>query len=309
VLPAVFPALIAWGAGVIEALQAASTPVLDALFTGVTLLGQEPLFLLLAPILFWCVGKRFGLRVAGLVVATLCVNEALKAWVAEPRPFLVHAAIQAKVLARGYSFPSGHAQLSATVWPVLAARAGRRWFTALAGVLIAAVAFSRVYLGVHYPHDVAAGIVVGLLVAALAMAAEARLRPLLGPRRAEALLVLGIAGAAALLAALIERDVLLVLGGALGASGGWLLEERLLAARLVRGPRACAARILLGGTLLGAAYLAIDRWAGPGALALPLYALLGGAATLGVPWLFVRLGLMTADRGAPCSPLGQRGSP
>lgn len=161
----------------------------------------------------------------------------------------------------------------------------------------------------HYPHDVAVGIVVGLLIAALAMAAEARLCPLLGPRHAETLLVLGIAGAAALLAALIERDVLLVLGGALGASGGWLLEERLLAARLVRGPRPCAARILLGGTLLGAAYLAIDRWAGAGALALPLYAPLGCAATLGVPWLFVRLGLMAADRGAPCSPLGQRGSP
>ena len=65
----------------------------------------------------------------------------------------------------GYSFPSGHALVSCVYFGTLAVFAaaksegrGRRWlFYALAAVLIAAIGYSRIYLGVHYASDVLAG--------------------------------------------------------------------------------------------------------------------------------------------------------
>jgi membrane-associated phospholipid phosphatase len=73
--------------------------------------------------------------------------------------------------AHGYSFPSGHAMGSTVVFGALAylgARMLRSWrwkaaVIALAIVLVVAVALSRVYLGVHWMSDIAAGVSAGLL--------------------------------------------------------------------------------------------------------------------------------------------------
>ena len=79
-----------------------------------------------------------------------------------PRPPLHH--LQA---ASNWSFPSGHATTSsafylalALVLPAATLRSRLLAVTA-ATVLVAGIAFSRVYLAVHYPTDVAGGIVLG----------------------------------------------------------------------------------------------------------------------------------------------------
>jgi undecaprenyl-diphosphatase len=70
--------------------------------------------------------------------------------------------------APGYSFPSGHA-FNATViatalvfllWPDLG-RVGHRVSTAVAAVGVVVVGLDRIFLGVHFPSDVIAGIVLG----------------------------------------------------------------------------------------------------------------------------------------------------
>jgi len=82
----------------------------------------------------------------------------------------------------GSSFPSGHAATSAAGAVVLAYLLGR-WGLWL-GILAAAVCYSRVYIGVHYPLDVLAGALVGALVGLAAVALVRRLRPTSGgPRR------------------------------------------------------------------------------------------------------------------------------
>lgn len=90
------------------------------------------------------------------------------------------------------SFPSGHAMSSATVYATvayLAARLQRTWWARTltfiaAALLIGLISLSRLYLGVHYPSDVAAGILIGLAWAAFCMATlEAILT--LGRRRAD----------------------------------------------------------------------------------------------------------------------------
>ena len=75
------------------------------------------------------------------------------------------------------SFPSGHAMSAAIVYPTVAYLAARlhkthgaRLATMFgAAVLVVLISFSRVYLGVHYPSDVLAGVVVGLAWSAFCM--------------------------------------------------------------------------------------------------------------------------------------------
>ncbi|MEK6374537.1 MAG: phosphatase PAP2 family protein, partial [Acidobacteriota bacterium] len=95
------------------------------------------------------------------------LNMELKRYFGRARP----AVAEMLRRAHGYSFPSGHAMGSAVAFAALAYlayRAARSWSAAAAALalgatLIASVALSRVYLGVHWISDVAAGITAGLV--------------------------------------------------------------------------------------------------------------------------------------------------
>lgn len=66
----------------------------------------------------------------------------------------------------GYSFPSGHALASVTIWGFCGWYLSQRFNSQVplffAGLLIGLVSYSRVYLGVHYMSDVVAGVTIGL---------------------------------------------------------------------------------------------------------------------------------------------------
>ncbi|MGH3014288.1 MAG: phosphatase PAP2 family protein [Gaiellaceae bacterium] len=82
------------------------------------------------------------------------------------------------------SFPSGHAATSAAGAVILAYLIGR-WAWGLA-FLAAAVSFSRVYVGLHFPLDVLAGAAIGAAVALVAVVVLRRLRPTSAGRRRSA---------------------------------------------------------------------------------------------------------------------------
>jgi membrane-associated phospholipid phosphatase len=95
----------------------------------------------------------------------LACESGLKALIARPRPILEYPLAHAS----GYSFPSGHAGGAAALYGSLVLLASpllRRWARVLlwaaGALLVAAVAASRVLLGVHYPSDVTAGVALGL---------------------------------------------------------------------------------------------------------------------------------------------------
>jgi undecaprenyl-diphosphatase len=97
------------------------------------------------------------------------ISEAVKAAVGEHRPQGFHPLV---ALPHSSSFPSGHATMSfacATVLSALAPKAAPA-FVALA----AAIAYSRLYVGVHWPLDVAAGAALGVATALLLLGVARR---------------------------------------------------------------------------------------------------------------------------------------
>ena len=150
-------------------------------------------------VLAWWRARRVGsgaalvaLAVPLVVVVGYAVNSGLKLLVREDRPCqsLHVTTLEACPAPGDWSFPSNHAAIAAAAAVALFFVSRRIGYVAL--VAAAAMAASRVWVGAHYPHDVATGFVVGALVAAvtviplsrrpngLALRLEAtRLRPLL----------------------------------------------------------------------------------------------------------------------------------
>ncbi|MGC5165538.1 phosphatase PAP2 family protein [Luteimicrobium sp. DT211] len=117
----------------------------------------------------WFGWRHHGLRTralwaAGTIAGAWALQLAVKALVGRARPVVEDAVAHAP----GSSFPSGHAtQITATavtltllVWPVLGARA-RVVAPLVAGVLVVATGLDRILLGVHFPSDVLAGVLLG----------------------------------------------------------------------------------------------------------------------------------------------------
>jgi undecaprenyl-diphosphatase len=98
------------------------------------------------------------------LLAAYVVNDFLiKALVARARPYDAVPGLEILVAPlSSYSFPSGHANSSFAAAIALALAFGRRG--ALAYIPAVLIAFSRCYVGVHYPSDVLAGMLVGTLV-------------------------------------------------------------------------------------------------------------------------------------------------
>jgi undecaprenyl-diphosphatase len=100
------------------------------------------------------------------LVARFAVTELIRFFIHRPRPFLVETPIHQLLSETSWSFPSGHATfffaLATTVFLY-----NRKWgvFFYLAAVL---VSLGRVAAGVHYPTDILAGALVGVLVAQIA---------------------------------------------------------------------------------------------------------------------------------------------
>lgn len=104
----------------------------------------------------------------GALVA-IGLNQPLGKLVAEPRPFTAfpHALVLVS-RSTDYSFPSDHAVMAGAVFAgVLLAHGGRHRLTIWTGVAAVAMAFTRVYVGAHFPRDVIAGLVLGAAVSGL----------------------------------------------------------------------------------------------------------------------------------------------
>lgn len=155
----------------LKMLESIRTPFWDQVAAAVTLLGEETFFMLVGLALVWCFDKRWGFRLLFVGLTGTVLNQLLKAVFLIPRPWVIDPEFTivetARAGATGYSFPSGHTQSAACVLGMLALWVRDRVFTALCVLGILAVAFSRMYLGVHTPLDVGVSLLTGAATVAV----------------------------------------------------------------------------------------------------------------------------------------------
>ena len=149
-------------------LEGIRTPFLDTVFSLITHLGSELVFMVLAVVMFWCVNKSQGLYLLSVGCFGTTVNQFLKITCRVPRPWVRDPDFtiveSARADATGYSFPSGHTQNSVGTFGCLAMGAKKNWARILFIALAVLTAFSRMYLGVHTPSDVLVSAVIALVM-------------------------------------------------------------------------------------------------------------------------------------------------
>lgn len=128
---------------------------------GITFLGNEEFYLLIMPILYWCVSQPLGYNVGLILLFSSGINFLLKLTFHSPRPFWVSPEIRYEGSVSSYGFPSGHAQNAANIWGYIAFMSKRLWLKWVSISLIILIGISRLFLGVHFLHDVVGGWMIG----------------------------------------------------------------------------------------------------------------------------------------------------
>ena len=120
-------------------------------------------------IIYWGIDKKKGERIGLAVVFSLVCNTLIKNRFRRIRPWASSDKISLLREVDGFSFPSAHSSSATSLYPTLAGEyKEHKWLRIPAVVVPILIAFSRCYLGAHWPTDVLTGLVMGLAFCALA---------------------------------------------------------------------------------------------------------------------------------------------
>ena len=163
-------ALLGWDERIFRLLNGnLLNPILDRLLRFATDAGNFTLPFVVAAIVIVSVGRVRGLRFLVLAVVSVVVADAigthiLKYSCLRARPCIALGDVRLLVGCTNLpSFPSNHAVNASVLATLTSLYMPRLWLPAMALTFL--VGYSRVYVGVHYPLDVLAGSVLGIVVA------------------------------------------------------------------------------------------------------------------------------------------------
>lgn len=149
-------------------LENIRTPFFNNFFSLITKLGEETIFIVIGLIIFWCINKKQGYYILFIGFAGVVINQFLKLAFRIPRPWIKDTNFtiveSARAEATGYSFPSGHTQISVGAYGSIAKSITNKIIKLLCIILCFLIPFSRMYLGVHTPIDVSVSIIIALLL-------------------------------------------------------------------------------------------------------------------------------------------------
>ena len=141
---------------------------MDGFWKGITMLGDSGWFWIALSLLLMVPRQTRWIGItslAAIVIGALITNVTLKNLVARTRPYeVVEGLVLLIEKQRDYSFPSGHTCASFAAAGVYWRMLPKKFGIPLV-ILAAMIAFSRLYVGVHYPTDVLAGLLIGLFAA------------------------------------------------------------------------------------------------------------------------------------------------
>jgi membrane-associated phospholipid phosphatase len=145
----------------LQSIGAWITPVMKFF----TFLGNEQFYLIVAPAILWCIEPILGIRLGLFLMISGMLNTALKVAIHGPRPYWYTTNVKVLSSAESsFGAPSGHAQNAVIIWGTLADRIKKRWFWVLAIIVMFMIGISRIYLAVHFPHDVLLGWIFGIVI-------------------------------------------------------------------------------------------------------------------------------------------------
>jgi membrane-associated phospholipid phosphatase len=301
-------------------------PGLGSFMAAYTDLGAFEVYIALLPLIYWSIHKNFGRQLFYLIALANLSVEMLKHTFRGPRPYWLDSSF-GFADEPTYGIPSGHVTVAFTAYLSIAAWIEKRAVWLLAIFMGILMAISRIYLGEHFIHDVLAGLVLAVIL--LAGAALWRRYGL--PRLSERILgqKMLVAIAFPLFLALLYVIIRLVIGPAdlslydevlinsaelsatenvvagiaslFGIGIGFVLEQSRIRFRSEGPLPQRALRFLVGIAGVIAIYFGLRAVfpTEPLAIGLPLRFARYFAATFFAayyaPWLFVRLGLASAD--------------
>ena len=160
--------------------------VMDTVMPIITVFGDAGIFWMVVSALLFIFPKtrRTGLGMAiAMMIGLIVCNVTLKPLVARIRPYDLQAELGVTIQLLGermhdFSFPSGHTIASFEAAVVMLKNSTKMGIPAM--ILAVLIAFSRLYLYVHYPTDVIASVILGTLFALIGNALAGLIAPKLG---------------------------------------------------------------------------------------------------------------------------------
>jgi membrane-associated phospholipid phosphatase len=303
--------VLQWGLNLIRHVQSYANPPLTGFMLGITWLGSTTAYLILLPLIYWCIDEKKGFKLGLAILISAWLNLSFKYLLNQPRPFFPgYDPSVGMIPERLGGLPSGHAQNALVMWIIIASWIKRKWAFIAAGLVVLLVSFSRIYLGVHFPTDIPGGWVLGGAVLSGYFALKDRLEQLLESVGLRAQMI-SIAAVSFIMILYRPEEGLLMPGGILlGMGAGYLLNRQYIGFRSsvpFAGTRPVKYLILAGRFVLGIAFTVlifsfmqkiIPLVRGSSSFLIvcfALFGLIGLWVSAGAPWLFgiVRL----AQRG------------
>ena len=240
-----------WEVSLMEWLQAHVGGAGISIISLFSMFGEELMLILILGFVYWSFDKKLG-RMMGLsAIMGLTWNTMVKNVALRRRPYFDHEGIKIlrvvepkadiyDIAAQGYSFPSAHSTNAVTVFASLAINLRKRWVTVLAIVIPLLTGISRCVVGAHYPTDVLAGWLLGMISVLIVHVLQKRVNNTLALYGI--LLVTAIPG----FFYCRSEDYFTSMGLLIGFMGGTLLDDRCVRFENTRKPIWMVARVLGG---------------------------------------------------------------
>ena len=128
---------------------------------GITFLGNEDFFIVIMPLIYWCLDSKLGIRLGIMLLYSSSFTSAIKMGFHSPRPSWVSHNVIPYVYETSFGLPSGHSSMAASIWGLLATTFKKNWEKILAILVIFLIGLSRLVLGAHLVRDVLSGWLIG----------------------------------------------------------------------------------------------------------------------------------------------------
>lgn len=151
---------------IIRGLQSIASDGLTLVVELITMIGEEYIAIFILAAIYLLFNKRIAQKIIFEIAVAQSLNGLIKNFVQEPRPHQMASDVLDMRHAEGYSFPSGHSQMTGVWLNGLAIEIDKakkiKWPYYIANVLLVLVMMSRMYLGQHFLVDVICGGLLGV---------------------------------------------------------------------------------------------------------------------------------------------------